>query len=130
MMPVLAVICRILNLSETKIFPDLSTAILEGDRREAEVALIPPTVVSAPAPATVVMMPVLTVIFLINPPLTVMNMFPALSSAMPPGTVKNALVARMPSSVPPAGNPPPATVLMMPVLAVIFLILPFVVSAM
>ena len=126
----LAVICRILFSSEKKIFPDLSTAILPGDEIKAVVAAIPLSVASSPSPAIVVMMPVLMVIFLINDAVTVMNMFPALSNAMPPGTVKNALMARMPSSLPPTGDPPPATVLIIPVLAVIFRILPFAVSAM
>ena len=111
-------------------FPDLSTAILSGEESKAAIAVIPLTVLLSPPPAIVVMTPVLWVIFLIMDPVTVMNMFPAMSSSIPLGTVKNALVARMPSSVPPAKDPPPATVLMMPVLAEIFLILPFEVSAM
>ena len=66
MMPVLAVICRILFSSEKKIFPNLSTAIDSGLLRKAPVAAIPLSAKSEPTPATVVMMPVLMVIFLID----------------------------------------------------------------
>ena len=110
--------------------PDLSTAILVGPESATVVAATPLIVSEVPAPAIVVMMPVLVVIFLMSFPSTVMYMFPVMSNAMPYGIVKNALVARMPSSVPPTTDPPPATVLMMPVLAVIFLILALPVSAM
>ena len=121
----LAVICRILVFSEKKMFPALSTAIFS-------VPVISRPVSSVPPPATVVMMPVLKVIFFTLPPSakTVMYMFPAVSNAMPDGDIKYALVARMLSENTPVGNPPPATVVIMPVLIVIFLILPFEVSAM
>ena len=131
MMPVIAVICRILMDSETKMFPSLSTAILVGSESLAVIAAIPLTVSSLP-PATVVMMPVIELIFFTTPPfsVTVMYMFPAVSNAMPDGDIKYALVARMLSENTPVGNPPPATVVIMPVLIVIFLTLPFVLSAM
>ena len=80
-----AVICRILLLSETKMFPSLSTAILVGLESKALVAAIPLTVSSSP-PATVVIMPVLNVTFLIDARLaeaTKMYMFPVVSNAMP-----------------------------------------------
>ena len=127
----LAVICRILLVSETKMFPSLSTAILLGVESAALVAAIPLTVSSVP-PATVVMMPVLRLIFFTLPPLsfTVMYMFPVVSNAMPDGSTKNALVARMLSRSPPTIDPPPAIVEIMPVLIVIFLILPSALSAM
>ena len=128
----LAVICRILLVSETKMFPALSTAILVGLESKAVVAAIPLAVSSVP-PATVVMMPVLNVTFLINAEfteVTKMYMFPVVSNAMPDGSVKKALVARMLSTSPPDCCPPPATVVIMPVLIVTFLILPLALSAM
>ena len=127
-----AVICRILLLSETKMFPSLSTAILVGLESLAVVAAIPLTVSSKPPPATVVIMPVLDVTFLIDrrfAEVTKMYMFPAVSNAMLVVEEKKALVARMPFSSPAGCCPPPATVVIMPVLIAIFLILPLALSA-
>ena len=133
----LAVICRILLSSEMKMFPALSTAILVGFVSAAVDAAIPLAVSTVPRPAIVVMMPVLTEIFFISSSdvvvksgfgeVTKMYMFPIMSNAMPDGSVKMALVAGMLSKTP---CPPPATVVIMPVLIVIFLILPLALSAM
>jgi hypothetical protein len=66
MRPVLSVIWRILEDSVKKMFPDLSMASLFGDASLALDAAIPLNVRSLPFPATVVMMPVLTVTFLMR----------------------------------------------------------------
>ena len=123
MKPVLVVILRmqLFCVSAINRLPAPSRNTLVGELSAALVAGPPsPPKLAVPSPATVVMMPVLAVTLRMRLlPLSAINKLPAASTATPLGRKSWALVASPPSPPKPPLPPLPATVVMMPVLAVI-----------